>query len=229
MKLSKSLSMVLLALAGFALIVGCASASLPTLLFLPGESTEVTGQGAVNGPIKTVVFEAEIGEEIVGTGVVVMLGPAGNRSHLGKYIIELKGMSFEGKKCNNLGATKESGIVLVTGDEFHFVYVGLGTRLAVGLLLLVSRFEAECGSLKVALEGLLLSRVTKIAASDIEVIGFVLGCTKPGKAELPTFENEKGETVKALLKLDLGLGFETGCLRAPEVTLLLSHMITIDL
>ena len=222
-----------------AVAVACAIASasasaatvLPTLLFLAGETIEVTGEGKVTGAIGTVSLETEVGEELPGTGVVLKLGPSKNDTSLGPYTAEFKGVELvkEKKKCNNVGATKETGIVLVTGNEYHLVFVATGPGLAAGLLFLVKEFEFECGAAKVVAVGLALAKLTKNAAADVEVLGGVLGCTKFGKAELTTYLNDKGERVKAILKSNLGLGLETSCERTPELSLLFSHMITIDL
>jgi len=232
MKSYRTLGIALLAaLATCALLAASASASLPTLLFLSGETTEVTAEGKTEGAIKTVALESELGEEVPGTGVVLKLGPSANDTHLGKYTAQFKGVEFGKEKCNNVGATKKTGIVEVTGNEYHLVYVSLSpsSPLAFGFLFLVAKFEWECGAVKITSEGLALANVTKNAAKDVEALGGSLKCTKPAKPELTVYENEKGESVKALLKSNLGLGNELACERAPEIELKFSHMVTIDL
>ena len=231
MKLVRVFWLVLLVVSAVCAIASASASAvtlLPTLLLLAGE-TEVTGKGEVTGVLGVVSLESELGEEIPGTGVILTLGPSKNDSSLGPYKAEFKGVTFGGKKCNNVGATKETGIITVSGNEYHLVFVATGPGLAAGLLFLVAKFEWECGGVKITTEGLALAKLTKNAAKEVEVLGGVLGCTKPGKAELTTYLNDKGERVKALLKANLGLGLETACERAPEVTLLFNHMITIDL
>ena len=165
MKSTKILGIALLAMCAVcAVLSASASASLPTLLFLPGETTEVTGKGEVTGALKTVALETELGEELPGTGVVLTLGPSKNDTSLGKYTAEFKGVTFGTNKCNNVGATKGTGIVSVpSGNEYHLVYVALGASLAAGMLFLVAAFEFECGAVKVKTEGLALAKLTKKA------------------------------------------------------------------
>ena len=206
-----------------------AATVLPTLLFLPGETTAVEGKGTLTGALGIVSLESELGEVIPGTGVAITLGPSKNDTSLGPYSAEFTGVEFTGKKCNNAGATAGTGIVTVTGNEFHLVFVATGPGLAAGILFLVKKFEWECGAVKITTEGLALAKITKNAAADVTALGGVLGCTKAANPELTTYLNDKGERVKALLTNNLGLGVERACERAPEVTLLFGHMVTIDL
>ena len=219
---------VLAVLAACAGITASASAALPTLLFLPGESAEVEAEGEISGPPKLVGLETELGEEVSATGVKFKLGPFKNGHEAGKYGVELKGVTFAGKKCNNVGAAKETGIVR-DEDEIHIVFVVVTPTAVYVFLILIVILEAECGAIKLPLEGAAIAKVSKNAAKDVTLLGMTFGCTKPGKAELATYLNGKGESVKALLKTNIGLGRETVCLRSPEVTLLFSHMVTIEL
>ena len=214
-------------------VVTTASATtlLPTLLYLPGGSGTDLAVGETEE--KAIVeFESVLGEKIVATGLRLELTMLSNDSKLGPYRIKTVGTEFLKTKCNNVGSPVGTGEVFITGNEWHLVFIALGTALNVGLLLLIARFEIECGKAKVMFEGLILGKFLKIPAmqGDFTELGVDWNCTAKGKQELTKYENDGGTLVSGILKMDTGLGFETACLRTgAELVQQYSIMVKIDL
>ncbi len=208
-----------------------ASAALPTLLYLSGETGEALGTGLVTGALGTVNLETEL-ESLPGTGVRLELTALKNDTKLGTYLANFFGVEETAgakAKCNSTGFGV--GEVHISG-EWHLVYVGLSptTTLMVGMLLLVPKQTFKCGALTDSAEGSVLAKLTKLGASDFTELGGVLKCAPVVKPELTEYDNEAGTKVKAALKSKLGGLNEPACESvSKEIVVKFNRMLTIDL
>ncbi len=223
---------VLAALAVGVIATASASAALPTLLYLAGDSGEVLGTGLVTGGIGTIHLETEL-EVLPATGARLELTALRNDTKLGTYLANFFGVAEENgakNKCNSTGFG--AGEVHFSG-EWHLVYVGLSptTALMVGLLLLVPKQSYKCGPEKTnSAEGSVLAKITKLGASDFTEFGVIVKCAAIVKPELTEYDNEAGTKVKAGYKVKLGGLNEPACLNwASEMVVKFNKMLTIDL
>ncbi|HTZ86343.1 MAG TPA: hypothetical protein VMB05_06720, partial [Solirubrobacteraceae bacterium] len=187
------------------------TSNLPFLAALSGETYSIVATGAVQGS-KLVEIEAVFPEKLVADEVTAQL----TVSELASYgSIELHLANTvepgTGTKCNTTG--RPEGSVWITG-EYHVVY-GTASPLAAELLVLFSELTVTCNveKLKVKIRGPVLLKLNReSAATDVTEFRIAARCTK-GKQELKEYLGDEGETIKGVMSVNFGFGFETACLR----------------
>jgi hypothetical protein len=200
---------------------------LPDAHVLSGETYPVTGEGSITGT-EVAGVETEIGEKLTASGVTVT-GEFRELSAAGPGTLTYTGFTEPKTKtsCNTAG--QPAGTVRISG-EYHMVDISTAP-LTVAALLTFSEVAVECnsGKLKVKARGPILIKLEKITAGlDMTEFGAVENCTPKGKQELKEYFNDEGSKVKAVLTLNFGLGFETGCKRfSKEIVVKLSKMVDV--
>jgi hypothetical protein len=178
---------------------------------LPDISVTLTGGTYpvhLNGsiPVKTELGSAS-GVVLEGKGVTLLLLTT-ELSALGTFDSTFTNVEDpnNGKKCNNVGQTKETGNVLVTG-EFHLVLYG-PTPEQLGILFLVTFLEIECGTFAPEVRGDVLGSVQNAGSEGTELTGLAGELTGSlGKQTLSEYLNAGGTIVKAKLETEAGSGF----------------------
>jgi hypothetical protein len=186
-----------------------AVASLPDLHVTLGEVFPVTTTAKVL--LATVAFSTAGGAVMTGTGAEVTLTWK-ELSALGTYLLTINNYVKGAKKCKTAGDA--AGTLLVSG-EAHLVFVELSPGLKIAALFLVPKTKIECEGINLTIEGLVLGAYTGALNSELtEFKGSIKG--EKGKQDLTKYENEKGETVEALLLSEAGSGFTKTSLNISE-------------
>lgn len=200
---------------------------LPDAHVLSGDTYPVTGEGLIEGT-EVGMVETELGEKLTGNGVAIS-GEFLELSASGPGTLTYKGVSEPKSKtsCNTAG--QAPGTVRISG-EYDMVDIST-TPLTIAGLLLFKEVAVECnsGKLKIKARGPILVKIEKVTSeADLTEFGAVENCTAKGKQELKEYLNDEGVKVKAVLTLNFGLGFETGCKRfTKEIVVRMNKMVAV--
>ena len=179
---------------------------LPDISLLAGESyplhldySSETVKSKLSNPVETLEGE--------GLEALVLCKEL---TSLCEYKVDVKHVknAVSKNECKTEGDA--AGVVLVTGNEAHFVaYLASGV-LKLGLLFLMAEFKAECGTLKIKIKGSMLASVGVTTESDHTEVGIGLTGNEKGKPTLTTYYNDSKEEVKAKLEANFGAGYKEG-------------------
>jgi hypothetical protein len=206
----------LIAFVAFALGSGLtvsASAALPEIHMELGESFPLAAEGVAKGEGAASLSTA-LAMPIIATEAKLLLVCEKLGSSC-PYSIHLQGAKFEGKECSTAG--DNASVILIAKNEIHFVSTSffsldLDGDFLIGLQTVTCTKGAEL--LKITIEGDTVGRIEGVKDME-QVKTFILRlkCTKPnnGKQEIKEYLNDEGKLVKGTLRMNLGLGNETGC------------------
>jgi hypothetical protein len=183
---------------------------LPDIHVLSSETYPATGEGKVEGT-EVGVLETELGEKLTSKTVAFQLEVL-ELSSLGPMTITLTGI-FEPKsktECHTSGDAE--GTVKLPG-EYHVIDTST-SPLTAAILILFKELVMLCNSdkLKLKVRAPAVVKLEKVTSgTDVESYGLVWKCTGKGKQELKNYLNDEEKSVKGVLTMNFGLGFETAC------------------
>jgi hypothetical protein len=196
-------------------VVTSASAAVPSVLLLAGESFPITVEAHAT---TTVTLETLTGSKVVCSLQDLKTTYAGGVfNRISKNDSTLDGCKEGTNKCKT--GTEASGTVVIKGEGV-LVFIS-ESPLIVGYLSLIPATTILCGTtekpekIKIKVEGSALGSFSATLNADItsSTSTFLGGKGKPDKT---SFLNESGGTVNASLKANFGLGAEESDLNITE-------------
>jgi hypothetical protein len=203
MKSVKLVGVVLGALLALAVMVSNTFALPDISVTLTGGTYPVHLNGSINVPT---AIGSSSGVVFAGNGVTLLLLTT-ELSALGTFDATFTNVEDpnNGGTCNNVGQTKGTGNVLVTG-EFHVVLGPVG----LVILFLLTFLEMECGTFAPEVRGDVLGSVQNAGSEGTELTSLAGELTgREGKQTLSEYFNSGGTIVKAKLETEAGSGFVT--------------------
>lgn len=204
------MQLLLVSALGLTSAVPALALELPDVHVLSGETYPALSEGRVMGA-GVATLETELGEKLTATEVK-LTGELLELSSLGPASIEFWEVLEPKSKtrCNSPGVL--AGIVRLPA-EYHVVDTN-DLPLTAAVLILFKEQTVECnsGKLKIKVRSPILVKLEKVTSgTDVTEYGLVAKCTGKGKQELSFYLNDAGQTVKAVLSANFGLGFESAC------------------
>jgi hypothetical protein len=125
--------------------------------------------------------------------------------------LELKRCANASEECKTPGAGAGVEILSGTGGLF---YIAKAEKRA-GVPFALTATEIVCGTLKVKVRGTIVIPITPLNAKTTKLALPFTG-NGSGKATYTTYENEKGEVIKAKLEANFGSGYKESALELAE-------------
>jgi hypothetical protein len=188
-----------------ALCAASATATGPTILFLPGETVPVTISGSsatAKGELQSAAGSLK-GEGYTGSGTLETVTGAG---HFSATLTHVKKGS---ELCETEGDAE--GTVLFSEEEAQAVYTSL-SPLTVGILALVKEITLNCGVIKIKKTGNILSSLGPINSETTSFSGGAECSATVGEPKLTKYWDSSGVERTALLLVNFGTGFKKACL-----------------